>query len=105
MFPAIAYGMAWRAVQAAAAVSETTRYVGSWDLAFAITGIRGARPYLGQRFFASDFAPYAEDEYRATTAATHAEIAGDRAPVVQRLVGRFNRALTRGGWTDEGESA
>jgi hypothetical protein len=105
VFPAIAYGMAWRAVQAAAAVAETTRYVGTWDLAFAITRIRGARPYLGQRFFASDSAPYAEDEYRATTAATHAEIAGDRAPVVQRLVGRFNRALTRGGWTDEGESA
>jgi hypothetical protein len=37
--------------------------------------------------------PFAADDYRATTEATYAEISANRHAVMQRLLGRLNRAL------------
>ena len=88
--------MCWRAVQIAERVAATTRYVGNWDLAYGATGLRGAVWYMDPSRWIADGKPYSDDIYRGVTSAAHAEIAGHRAAVVSRLIGRLNRGLTRG---------
>jgi len=87
-------GLTWRMIRAASLVADKTLYLGNWDLGVAITNARGMRSYdLTQVRWRTEAAPFAADEYQATTSAIYAELTGSRALVLERLVGRLNRAL------------
>jgi len=87
-------GLTWRVIRAAGVVANKTMYLGNWDLGLAITNTRGMRSYdLGQITWRIEAAPFAADDYQATTTATYAELMDSRAAILERLVGRFNRAL------------
>ncbi|MGH7483696.1 MAG: hypothetical protein ACRELV_16230, partial [Longimicrobiales bacterium] len=87
-------GLTWRVLHLAATIADEASYLGNWDLGVALTNARGIASHeLGQRTFRSAAIPYAEDEYRAATQATYAELAGNRYAVLERLLGRLNRAL------------
>jgi hypothetical protein len=96
-FDALLAGLTWRVLRAAASIAAETGYVGNWDLGVALTNARGiSSNALADRVFREPRLPFAADEYRATTEATYAEMTENRHAVMQRLLGRLNRALTDG---------
>jgi hypothetical protein len=97
-------GLTWRMLLIAALITEATRYVGNWDIGFALTNAYGIAsfPYgqirMGGRSLgiADVRIPFAASEYRATTEATYAEVTENRYAILERLLGRLNRALNDG---------
>lgn len=91
----LVFGFVWRVTDWARAVAEQTGFVGNWRFGIALTRIAGARsPLITRAVFRARDASYEDDEYNAWTEATYAELAGDLVPIVERLVGRLNRALS-----------
>lgn len=93
----LVYGLAWRVVDWTRTVADQAGFVGNWRFGIALTGINGARSHaVANRAFHSAARQFEGDEYEAWTEATYAELAGDPDAVVERLVGRLNRALSDG---------
>jgi hypothetical protein len=94
-------GLTWRVLLTASVVSDAAGYVGNWDVGFAWTNAYGIAsfPYGqttigGARLARADVKiPFAAQEYRATTEATYAEVTENRHAILERLLGRLNRAL------------
>lgn len=98
LIPAVVAGLVMRAVQAAARITDLTGYVGTWDFAVAVTGLRGVAPHARDL---TDHSPaYSADEYRNRTAADTAELASSSRGCTERLVGRLLRGLGRDGGID-----
>ena len=87
-------GLTWRVIRAAAEVSDFTSYFGNWDMGVALTNARGVSSYAvrQQGRWISPYR-YSEETYEQTTQTTYAEIHENRMAVLERLVGRLNRAL------------
>lgn len=93
-FEVLLVGLTWRVLLTAASISAETGYVGNWDFGVALTNAYGIASHaLSQRTFREATLPFAADNYRAVTQATYAEITENRHPVLERLLGRLNRAL------------
>lgn len=93
-FEILIAGLTWRVLRAASSIAGETGYVGNWDLGVALTNARGiASNAIADRMFREARLPFAADDYRSTTQATYAEITENRHAVMQRLLGRLNRAL------------
>jgi hypothetical protein len=94
-------GLTWRVLRAAEAVAQETGYVGGWDIGVALTNAHGVAsfPYGqttigGAKLARADVKiPFAATDYRAVTEATYPEMTENRYAVMQRLLGRLNRAL------------
>jgi hypothetical protein len=86
-------GLTARMVSLAQHVSQAAGYLGSWDFAVGLTGLKGAISY--SRFSLNHWAgaAYTEDKYTATTRASLAEIEASTGPVVERLLGRLIRSV------------
>lgn len=93
VIPAVVAGLVLRVADVAARISSRTGYVGTWDFAVALTGLRGAVP-LGHRW-PDTTAAYSRDDYRQSTSADTAELLATPRDCAQRLVGRLLRALNR----------
>lgn len=93
----LVFGFAWRVVDWARTVAEQAGFVGNWRFGIALTRIDGTRSAsVAHRGFQSTARPFEGDGYEAWTEATFAELTGDPDTVVERLVGRLNRALSDG---------
>ncbi len=93
-FEVLIAGLTWRVVRAAGVIAAHTSYFGNWDFGVALTNARGIASHaLSQRQWGEARLPFADDAYRALTQATYPEVTGFRDGVVERLVGRLNRAL------------
>lgn len=91
------FGLVWRVVDWARSIAVKTGFVGNWRFAVGLTGVEGARSgVIATRGFRGEGTPYEADEYVEWTEATFAELENDPDRVVERLVGRLNRALTDG---------
>lgn len=91
-------GTVRRAVEAAVRVSDATGYEGPWDVAVAVTSLRGKVSYFRLNNWwvdAHELPPYPEDTYREGWSGPTAELR-DVDAVVERLVGPLNRTLTEG---------
>lgn len=88
-------GLAYRAAQAAAVISQECDFRGDWDLGLAITGLRGAisSEALHDIRFGMVAGPYPEDGYRASTRATAGEVGTTPLDIATRLTDRLNRVL------------
>lgn len=94
-FEPLLVGLTWRVLLLAATIAAETDYVGNWDVGVALTNARGIASYnlehgvgWGHRSMS-----FGADEYRAVTEATYAEVSENRHAILQRLLGRLNRAL------------
>jgi hypothetical protein len=76
---------------------ERAGYFGNWTLALGATGLRGLRAVPRPNSW-GDGPPYDRDTYRATTAATWAELNQAPGAITRRLVGPFLRALETEGY-------
>lgn len=95
-FEELLAGLTWRVVRAAGLVADKTAYFGNWEFGVAMTNMRGATSWKIHSRLWSATLQYADDDYRAVTVATFAEVTDGRDAVVARLVGRLNRALNDG---------
>lgn len=88
-------GLAYRAAQAAAVISQECDFRGDWDFGLAITDLRGAvsGEALRDIRFAMVAGPYPEEGYRASARATAGEIATAPLEIATRLTDRLNRVL------------
>jgi hypothetical protein len=94
VFETLILGLTKRLILIAAAVAETTDYLGQWDLGIAITGLRGLVSWrLVQRGDTLTAAPFSEDGYRETARVTYERLANEPDSIVEDLTGRLNRAL------------
>lgn len=77
------------------AVAEASGYLGGWSLAAGATGLRGLQGHQGRSTFPGrGIRPrYDEDNYEAAGETTWVELSGHPGPTVERLWGRFLRAL------------
>lgn len=78
------------------AAAEHAGYVGNWALAFGATGLRGGRAVPNPRSGGFGFesrSRYDQDDYRAATAVTWAELNQKPGDITRRLVGALLRAL------------
>lgn len=82
------------------AAGERAGYFGNWTLALGATGLKGLRPAPSPNSW-GDGPPYDRDTYRATTAATRAELNQAPGAITRRLVGPFLRALETEGYYSE----
>lgn len=89
---ALVFGLVWRVIDWARTVAGQTGFVGNWRFGVALTKIAGARSPA----FHPRTTPFEGEEYEAWTEATYAELVNDPDLVVERLVGRLNRALSEG---------
>ncbi len=87
-------GMPYRMVQLAALLSNEVPFLGSWDFAISITGLKGAisylRPYAGRIF---EHPVYTASTFRSATRASRQEMEGKPGAIVDRLLGRLVRAI------------
>jgi hypothetical protein len=91
------FGLVWRVVDWARTIAGQTGFVGNWRFAVGLTRVGGARSLVvAQRGFLSQGTPFDADEHEEWTEATFAELTGEPDRVVERLVGRLNRALSDG---------
>jgi len=91
LLPAVVAGLVLRVVQVAARVTEVTGYVGTWDFAVAITGLRGVTRHSPEWH---DSAPgYSAEGYRRSTAADTPELLANQRVITDRLTGRLLRSL------------
>lgn len=94
-------GLTWPMIRSAASSPTRRADLGNWDLGVAITNAQGMRAPVerghGSYRWAGEGVPFAEDDYRMTTVATYAETSTSRGAVLNRLVGRLNRALNAEG--------
>ncbi|MBA2556739.1 MAG: hypothetical protein H0V12_05240 [Chloroflexi bacterium] len=93
-FEVMLAGLTWGVLRAAAVVAEKTDHFGNWNFGVGLTNARGIASHAAnQRARWADPYPYGADEFRATTQATFAELQANRSGVIDRLLGRLNRAL------------
>jgi hypothetical protein len=94
-------GLTWRVLLSASVIADASGYVGNWQVGFALTNAHGIASFpngqttIGGAKLARADAKirFAAPEYRAATEATYAEVAENRGAVLERLLGRLNRAL------------
>lgn len=86
-------GLVKRVVMTASVIGERCSYFGSWHFSVLVVGLRGRQAETARRGLRAGMPPYAEDGYEQTTAATFEELAASPDEVVQRLLGRLNRAF------------
>jgi hypothetical protein len=94
LIDALCLGLTARMVSLAQRVSAEAGFLGSWDFAVGMTGMRGATSLA--RYQATHWGggpAYSEDTYVNTTRAALAEIEAGTGPVVERLLGRLIRAV------------
>lgn len=85
--------LVWRVLFMAEAIAAETSYVGNWQFGVAMTD---AFAMMSSRSLGANLARqivYSDLQYRETTEATYAELTENRYSVLQRLLGRLNRAL------------
>jgi hypothetical protein len=82
-------------VAAALAVSETARYLGSWDFAIAISPLRGACSWerFGHGGPLAAVTTYGADAYKASCRATNEQLTSDADSVVRELYAPLSRGL------------
>jgi hypothetical protein len=98
LLPAVVAGLVLRVVAAADRISALTGYVGTWDFAVAVTGLRGVTRYTQD---IGAYTPaYSAEMYRQTASADTAELATDPRACAERLVSRLLRGLGLGGGVD-----
>jgi len=92
---AVIVGLAYRAAQAAAVISQECDFRGDWDFGLAVTDLHGAvsGEALHDIRFAMVAGPYPEAGYRASTRATAGEVASAPLDIATRLTDRLNRVL------------
>jgi hypothetical protein len=92
---AVIVGLAYRAAQAAAVVSQECDFRGDWDFGLAVTDLRGAisSEALYDLQFAMVAGRYPEAGYRASTRASAGEVASAPLDIATRLTDRLNRVL------------
>lgn len=91
LLPAVVAGLVLRVVQVAARITELTGYIGTWDFAVAVTGLRGV--ILHTQGWGDPVPAYSAEDYRKTTAADTPELVTDRRLVADRLVGQLLRGF------------
>lgn len=85
--------LVWRVLFLVEAIAAETSYVGNWQFGLALTD---AFAMMSSRSLEATLARqivYSDPEYRELTEATYAELTENRYSVLQRLLGRLNRAL------------
>jgi hypothetical protein len=93
------YGLVLRVVMLASAISAETRYLGNWRFGVRIVNMRGVMSRDALHDYArGSAAQYDADLYTHETASTTQEVAADPVAIVDRLLGRLNRALTGGSY-------
>jgi hypothetical protein len=93
----LVFGLTWRVIDFARAVAAQAGFVGNWRFGIAATRIAGARSIrVAEGHFYSGTTPFEADDYEAWTEATNAELVNDPDRILDRLVGRLNRALSEG---------
>ncbi len=85
-------GLTKRAILVAAMIGERSGFSGSWDTGVAITNLSGAISSAVLNGFYTG-TPYSENEYRQVVRLTTQELRQDPDAVVNRLLGRLNRAF------------
>lgn len=98
IFEVLILGLVKRALFIVANIAEVAGYLGPWDVAVGITGLEGkVSSHVAGRWL-TDGVPYQADEHRGGTRVTieQLQIEDDIDVVVERLVGRLNRALNGG---------
>jgi hypothetical protein len=94
IFERLITGLTWRLVHLAGNLSARTSYLGNWQFAIGVLGIRGLRSFEMARVQNWEFAePYSADDYREATVATAIEAQSDPNAVTHRLVDRLNRSV------------
>lgn len=86
-------GLVRRVIMAAGVIGESCSYFGPWDFGLVIAPMRGRHSESARRSLLGGRPPYSEDGYEATTSATLEEIQADPVAIVERLLGRLNRAF------------
>jgi len=86
-------GLTARMVSLAQRVSAEAGFLGSWDFAVGLTGLRGAISLLRFQAYWGAGAGYTEETYMSSTRAALAEIEAGSGPIVERLLGRLMRAI------------
>lgn len=85
-----------RLLKIAVAVADHTGYQGPWRLGFAATGIAGMGAWTKPGAWGSTVrVPKDQDDYRATTTASYAELLEMPGAATNRLVGRLLRAINQ----------
>ncbi len=93
VFERLVIGVTRQFLAVARIVSDTAGHWGSWDLAVALTGLRGKGSFIADYSFGLRPSPYAGDEYKEGTRASIQELKARPGHVADRLLGRFVRAL------------
>lgn len=97
VIPEVVAGLVLRVVQVAARITQLTGFVGTWDFAMAVTGLRGATPYTQ----GWDAGPaYSRDEYRRAASADTPHLMSNPREVAHQLVGGLLRGLGQDGGLD-----
>ena len=86
--PKVIAGLVLRIIQFAARISDLTGYVGTWELAAGLTGVKGARIVINHF---PDGPPYSEDSYKNTAQVDTAKLTQSPLSCVDDLIGRFLR--------------
>ena len=85
-------GLTWSVLRAAAVIADTTDHFGNWEFAVAITHAEGMASHAASANWRDPY-PFGAEDYRTMTVGTYAEITEHRQQVIERLLGRLNRAL------------
>jgi hypothetical protein len=93
VFERLIVGVCRQFLAIAVAVSDASKYLGSWDFGVAITGLGGGVSSEIARNFASTATPYAADDYRGSSRSSLEELRSRPSVVADRLVGQLVRAL------------
>jgi hypothetical protein len=80
-------------LDAAVEVANASGYLGSWDFGVAISNLRGAVDHVAAFEMTRTAWPFSEDEYAASTRATWAELDSAPEAILDRLLGRLQRAF------------
>ncbi len=93
-------GHTYQMVALAREISREVGFLGSWDFAVGLNGLRGASSYMIYGLHQSHGPIYTSDEYLQATRCTNEEIEANIGGVVARLLGRFVRALGTEQWRE-----
>lgn len=96
-FEALVVGTCRQLLSILAAVSVSSAYIGAWQLAVAVQGLRGCVSAELAQDFLSLTPVYDADDYREATRASFEEIEQRPGVVAERLLGRFTRSLGSSG--------
>ena len=99
LIPPVVVGLVLRTVQVASSITELTGWIGTWDVAVEVSGLRGLKSHTWS--WTEHLPAYSADDYRNATAIDTAELVKDPRGCVDRLLGRMLRGLGIAGGVDE----